>query len=158
MANGPNNSGSWLGNLLGKDFMHALKRVGHAQQLRPDFERAFKEICEYLRLDTNEFKQYKEPLENFLGLREDLEKGMPDEDLILRRMQRGLPSFDYAPAVSFERFKEPKRLAEKLFAEDRDTYDTHGKQLWLADPALIRKLASLENPQHPLRKRWAERD
>lgn len=134
-------------------FDFATVRVGHAQQLRKQFDRMREELVEHLGLDVNHLR-VKQPLEDFLELNED---NRGNSDVVATKIERYLPSFDHAPCVSFERLKDATRLGQKMAADDRDTFDTYGIQLWLSNAQLMRAVEKLGNPQNPLRKKWEER-
>lgn len=136
-------------------FGHAGRRVGHAQQLKGDFIQIKSAIADYLGLSPDH-TSIQEPLEDHLGLNDGRTyKHAQIED----KIASGLPPLGpgYADFISFERLKDPKRLREKLNTGDRDTHDTYGIQLWIANPKLMRLVEKLQSPQAALSKGWREK-
>tara|TARA_B100001989_G_C24546345_1_gene471055 strand:- start:410 stop:1432 length:1023 start_codon:yes stop_codon:yes gene_type:complete len=138
-----------------RNFKVAATRVGHAKQLKGTYAKVENDLVEYLGLNP-EHMSIDGSLEHFLGL-EDNKTASVEE--IETKIHSLLPHIakGYADCISCGRLKDVRRLAAKLETEDRDTHDVWGTQYWLADPNLMDKLVKLESPQHPLRKKWAEK-
>ncbi|MDH5722627.1 MAG: hypothetical protein OEY94_04815 [Alphaproteobacteria bacterium] len=142
-------------NTLCPVFRHARKRVEHARQLKEDYNKILKEITDHLDLDPKHV-HIDDSLEHYLELEHD--KTVSELE-VKQRIYLSLPLLQkgFADCFSFSRPKDPQRLANKIKTKERNTDDTWGMQLWIADPELMKYLVKLENPQHPLRKKWEDK-
>lgn len=148
---------SWdwdLDHLLGL-WGHAGMRAKHARQLQGRFRKIEEEIVEALKLPVD-YPRHSTPLVDFIGYSDD---SFPSIEQAQDRINTYLPRFSRPnQCISFSRLKDPETLSKKMQDAARGNPDTFGIQLWVTDPLLFAEIERLENSQHPLRRKWDNRD
>ncbi len=127
---------------------HSKKMVGNAEQLKTRYRKIGRIILDNIGIKEYQWEQHQ-PLETYLGLKSVQN---PAVELIESQMEK-LPIMGNIDtrAITFERIKELHRLSAKRKAENRNTYDVYGMQLWLNNPKHVRRIIKdLSNTQSPL--------